>query len=38
MRTTLSGLGRNHGDALAAATVGFAATTMAMIALTLFFA
>lgn len=38
MRTTFSGLGRNHGDALAAGTVGFAATTMAMIALSLFFA
>jgi hypothetical protein len=38
MRTSLSGVRRNYGDALTAAAVGFAATTMAMIALSLFFA
>ena len=38
MRTTLHGVRRDHGDAIAAGAVGFAATTMAMIALSLFFA
>ena len=38
MKASISTVARDHGDALAAGAVGFAITTMAMIAISLFLA